>query len=207
MRNSILAIVSIVKKSHPVFNSHGSRVKLDAIEENSRSAIDTLSSSVLPEGTSIAVGVVAIFIAVAVGDVGLLELKLCCDLLSPPSLESILRYVSLTKDSLQVIEGEVLVLIAVAALAFSTEGHEVGHELGDLVRVHMVGQREGGGADGNLLRDSRTKPWLLEDLLKNGVESLAVSAKVVLEELDLDMSLVRSLNPSWISSKDWLGVS
>ena len=133
MRNTILAIVSVVKKSHPVLYSHGSGVKLDAIEENSRSAIDTFSSAVLPEGTSIAVGVVAILIAVAAGDVGLLELELCGNLLSPPSLESILRYVSLTKDSLQVIEGEVLVLIAVAALAFSTEGHEVGHELGDLV--------------------------------------------------------------------------
>ena len=125
--------MSAVKEGHPVLDSHGRGVKLDAVEEDGGRAIDTLSSAVLPESTSVTVGVVGVVIAIAVGDIGLLKLELGGDLLCPPGLKSVLRLISHSKNGSQILEGEVLVFSAVAALSFSTEGHEVGHELGDLV--------------------------------------------------------------------------
>ena len=140
-------------------------------------------------------------------DVSLLELELSSDLLGPPSLELILRRVSHSKDGLQVLEGKVLVLIRVAVLASCAKRHEVGHELSDLVRVHMVGQGEWSRANLNLLGNGRIKPFLRKNLLKDGVKSLAVTAKVVFEELNLDVSLVLALGPSGVGSEDRLGIS
>ena len=125
--------MSAVKEGHPVLDSHGRGVKLDAIEEDGGRAIDSLSSAVLPESTSVTIGVVGVVIAVAAGDIRLLELELGGDLLSPPGLKSVLRLISHSKNGSQILEGEVLVFSAVAALSFSTESHEVGYELGDLI--------------------------------------------------------------------------
>ena len=133
MRDTILAITSAVKEGHPVIDGHGCGVKLDAIQEDGGRAIDTLSSAVLPKSTSVTVGVVGVVIAVAASYIGLLKFELGGDLLCPPGLKSVLRLISHSKNGSQVLEGKVLVLSAVAALSFSTEGHEVGHELGDLV--------------------------------------------------------------------------
>ena len=71
----------------------------------------------------------------------------------------------------------------------------------------MVGQGEGRGADGDLLSDSGSKPALGQDFLENGVKLCAVTAEIVFEELDLDVSLVRSLDPSRVGTEDWLGVT
>ena len=125
--------MSAVKEGHPVLDSHGCGVKFDAVEENGGRAIDTLSSAVLPESTSVTVSVVGVVITVAASDIRLLKLELGGDLLSPPGLKSVLRLISHSKNGSQILEGKVLVFSAVAALSFSTEGHEVGYELSDLV--------------------------------------------------------------------------
>ena len=113
----------------------------------------------------------------------------------------------LTENRALVLECEVLVVLAVASLASSAETHEETNQLVDLVGVNVIGKRERSQANADLVTHCSAEPLRVEQLLKDRVESQAVSTQVVLEELDLDLLRVATLNPTWVSSEDGDAVS
>ena len=205
-RVDVLALVDAVEDVEPAIDSHRHRVEPDAIDVSERSAIDTLGSGVLPHGTKVAVGGVGIAVTVAAGDVGLVQAELSGDQVGPVGLEVTLRRVHHAEDGCLLGEGKVLVFFAQACLSSIAEGHEVWNELVDLVGVNVVRQWERRETDSNLVFDRAAKPLSGEQLLENRVESLAVGAEIVLEQLNLDELLIFALEPSWVRAEDRRGV-
>ena len=148
--------------------------------------MDALASSVLPEVSRSIIGRV---IRIRVGglDVGDREVELVGDLGGPVGDELVLAGGLHAEDGLEVIETEVTVLVVEAlGLVRNAKVHEVRHELVDLVCVRVVGQREGCVADGNLISDRTSEPWVLQKLLDDRVLTLASAAEVIHEDLELD---------------------
>ena len=88
--NTILAVVDAVEDCEPVIDGHRNSVELDAVDESTRCAVDTLGSGVLPEGAHVAISIVFVVLAVAACDIRLIKVELSGNLLGPPGLEVIL---------------------------------------------------------------------------------------------------------------------
>ena len=197
----VLAIVGVVEDGEPAVDGHWAGVKLDAVDESGRGAINTLGPAVLEERAQVAISGVRI-VGVVRSDLSLVKVELGGNLLGPVGHEVILRSVSHVKDGLLLLEAEVFVLIAVASLASVAQIHEVGHKLVDLVGVIVIRKWECSVAYVNLVANSALAPGGVEDLLKDWVEGLAVGAEVVLKELNLDLPLVLTLGPARVCAID-----
>ena len=142
--DTVLAVVDLVEDVKPVIDSHWARVELDTVNIGCGCAIDSLGRAIFPHGAEVTICAVRITARVDTGHIRLIQIELGSDLLSPPGVEVVLRDSSHAQDVRLILISKVLVLFAVASSARSTEIHEVRHELVDLIRVDVIGQREGG---------------------------------------------------------------
>ena len=151
MARCILAIIHLVQERHPVVDFHRAVVELGAVDIARGSSINTLGRTVLPHRAESAVSTIGIRITVAALNVSDIKAKLSCDLLRPPGHEVVLGSGGHAKDSALVVEGEILVLVAVASSSRVAKVHKVWNQLVHLERKHVVGERERSDADFNLV--------------------------------------------------------
>ena len=198
----ILAVVDLVEEIHPGFNSDGDSIELDSVNKGRWGGVDTLAGSVLPHGAKGLISAVGVLAFVDPVKIGLVHAELNGNLMDPVSDKFSLGEMILTQDSGLHVEGVVLVLVAVAVATNIAQGHEEGNHLGDLVRVLVEGKRVRSRGDSDVVSNGSIEPLSGENCLPDRVEGLAVTAEVVLKELNLDVSLATTQDPAGVGSED-----
>ena len=200
-----LAIIDRAEERNPVVSRTRDAVKFSTIHKGRWGAGDTTGSSIFPDSASLILSGMHISITV-IDTVYILgnQAELLADLVAPLCLEVVTSNSGFSEDVILLCEAVVEVVVHVAGESFSAPIKKVWKDLGHLPRVQVVVEGERADLESDCIQDwdASDLGLLAQHILPNAILGLGVGAKEIHEDLNPNVELIASLDPSRVSSKD-----